>query len=111
MDKCSVPVRTVPQSTMFHLQSVAPDREADGAWRPVPVVGVSEGKAESQARRRQAQAVLLDVRQRGQRLGDVLLLRGWRRVQDGTQTLRRHRLHLSRQPGLHLDEVCCVKLD
>lgn len=38
---------------MIHLQSVSPDRQADGAGYPVPVVGVSEGQAESQTHCRQ----------------------------------------------------------
>lgn len=93
-------------SSLHDLQGVSPDGQADGAGRPVPVVGVPQGEAQPEAPCRQAQTILLNVRQRGQRLGDVLLLAAWRRVQQGTQILCRHRLHLSRQTRLHLCGKC-----
>lgn len=89
---------------VFNLQGVPSNRQADGAWRALPVVVVTQREAETKAQARldRAQTVLLDVGERGQRLGDLLLLAAWRMLQGGTQILGRHRLHLSWQTRFHL---------
>lgn len=87
---------------VLDLQGVSPDREADGTWRPLPVV--RQRDAQPQTPCHESQTIFLNVGQRGQRLSYMRLPASWGRIQAGTQILCRHRFHLSRQTRLHLDK-------
>lgn len=76
-----------PNLSEFHSQSVSSDGQTDGPRHQLSGIGLSED-----------QAVLMDLWQRGQGLGDAL----GAEVQNRAQILSWHRLHLYREPRLDL---------